>query len=93
MIICKATIKKESFITDKIMEKFIALFADAIEREESIKMDDVFRDYDEWSSLAYLSVIAMMDEEYDVQLEEKEFKNLITVQDIYNVCVAGGQKE
>jgi len=68
------------------MEKFIELFAEAIEREDEIKMEDEFRNYDEWSSIAYLSVIAMMDEEYDTQIEQNDFKELRTVQDLYNAC-------
>ena len=68
------------------MEKFIEKFAEALEREDEIKMDDEFRNYDEWSSIAYLSIIAMMDEEYGTQIEEAEFKKLRTVQDIYNAC-------
>lgn len=68
------------------MEKFIELFSEAIEREDEIKMEDKFRTYDEWSSIAYLSVIAMMDGEYDTQIEEADFKKLITVQDLYNAC-------
>jgi acyl carrier protein len=69
------------------MEKFIEKFAEAIERENEIKMEDNFRDYDEWSSIAYLSVIAMMDEDYDTQIEEAQFKQLKTVQDLYNACM------
>ena len=68
------------------MEKFIELFAEALEREDEIKMEDEFRNYDEWSSIAYLSVIAMMDEEYDVQIEEADFKKLTTVQSVYDAC-------
>lgn len=68
------------------MERFIELFAEALEREDEIKMEDEFRNYDEWSSIAYLSVIAMMDEEYDVQIEEADFKKLRTVQAIYDAC-------
>ena len=68
------------------MERFIELFAEALEREDEIKMEDEFRNYEEWSSIAYLSVIAMMDEEYDVQLEESDFKKLRTVQDVYDAC-------
>jgi len=68
------------------MEKFIEQFAEALEREGEIKMQDEFRNYDEWSSIAYLSVIALMDEEYDTQIEEADFKKLRTVQDIYDAC-------
>lgn len=66
------------------MEKFIDLLREALEREDEIQMSDNFRNYDEWDSLAYLSVIALLDEEYDVQIEEAEFKQLKTVQDIYD---------
>lgn len=68
------------------MEKFIELLAEALEREDEIKMEDEFRNYDEWSSIAYLSVIAMMDEEYGVQIEETDFKKLRTVQAVYDAC-------
>lgn len=68
------------------MDKFIELFAEALEREGEIKMEDEFRNYKEWSSIAYLSVIAMMDEEYGVQIEEADFKKLRTVQAIYDAC-------
>lgn len=68
------------------MERFLELFAEALEREDAIKMEDEFRNYDEWSSIAYLSVIAMMDEEYDVQIEESEFKKLRTVQAVFDAC-------
>lgn len=68
------------------MEKFKELLAEALERESEIKMEDEFRNYDEWSSIAYLSIIAMMDEEYDTQIEEAEFKKLRTVQDLYDAC-------
>ena len=66
------------------MDKFIKLLGEAIEREDEIKMDDCFRDYDEWNSLAYLSIIAFIDENYNVQIEEDEFNKLKTVQDIFD---------
>ena len=66
------------------MEKFIELLGEALEREGEIKMEYNFREYDEWSSLAYLSVIAFIDGEYNVQIEENEFNQLKTVQDMYN---------
>lgn len=68
------------------MEKFIELFAEALEREGEIKMEDEFRNYEEWSSIAYLAIIAMMDGEYDVQIEEADFKKLRTVQDLHDAC-------
>lgn len=68
------------------MELFIENFAEAIEREGEIKMEDEFRNYEEWSSLTYLSVIAFIDEEYDLQIEQSDFQKLRTVQDLYEAC-------
>ncbi len=43
-----------------------------------------FRDIDEWSSLIGLSIIAMVDEEYDVTLKGDDIKGANTIQDIFN---------
>lgn len=70
------------------MEKvFIEKLKEAIEVDHDINMDDEFRVYEDWSSLAYLSVIALFDEEYDIQIEESEFKKLRTVADLYNATM------
>lgn len=71
------------------MEKeFINKLIQVMEIEDhEVKMEDEFREYDEWSSLAYLSLIAMYDEDYNVQMEEAEFKKLRTVEDLYNATM------
>lgn len=70
------------------MNTFIEKFAETIDVEnvESLTPETEFRELDEWSSLAYLSVIAFMDEEYGIQIEEADFKKLRTVQDVYDAC-------
>lgn len=66
-------------------QKFIENFKEVLEIEDhEIHMSDEFRTYEEWDSLAYLSVIAMIDEEYDKQIETADFKKLITVQDLFD---------
>ena len=60
--------------------KFIELFKETLEIEDrEINKSDKFREYPEWDSLAFLSVIAMIDEEYDIVIEGNDFKQLITV--------------
>lgn len=68
------------------MEKeFIIKLKEVLEIEDrELNVTDEFRNYDEWDSLAYLSVIAMFDEDYDIQIEEVEFKKLRTVKDLIN---------
>lgn len=64
--------------------KFIEQFAEALEIEDASTLSVVteFRNLDEWDSLAYLNIIAMLDEEYDLQIENTEFKKLATIGDI-----------
>ena len=65
------------------MDKFLESLSEAFERD-GIKPDDEFRDYEEWDSMAYLSVIAMIDENYDIVIPGEEFSKLNKVVDIYN---------
>ncbi len=64
--------------------KFIEQFAEALEIEDASALSVVteFRNLDEWDSLAYLNIIAMLDEEYDLQIENAVFKKLATIGDI-----------
>lgn len=66
------------------MEKeFLEKLKEALEIEDrELGLTDKFREYPEWNSLAFLSVIAMIDEEYDVIIEGKDFRKLETVGDI-----------
>jgi acyl carrier protein len=66
-------------------QKFITLFKEAIDSEnDQITMDTKFRDLEEWDSLAALSVIAMLDEEYDMIIDGNKFQKLETLSEILN---------
>jgi len=70
-------------------QKFIDLFKETLEIEDrTISLSDNFRAFDEWDSLALLSVIAMIDEEYDIIIESNIFQKLKTVGDIYNYILS-----
>jgi len=65
------------------IKDFIEKFAEAIDAESAgLTANTEFRSLNEWDSVAYLSVIAMMDEEYDIQIEMPIFKKLRTLGDI-----------
>ena len=63
---------------------FIEKFAEALEIEDAtiLTPDTEFRSLEQWDSINYLSVIAMMDSEYEIQIENAEFKKLNTIQNI-----------
>ena len=72
------------------LKDFIANFADQFDDTDAseIQASTVFHDLDEWSSLIGLSVIAMVDEEFDVALKGDDVKNSVTVEDLYNRVIA-----
>jgi acyl carrier protein len=62
---------------------FIAAFADAIDRDALlIKNEDIFRDYEEWDSIALLSLVAMLEDNYSVIIPREIFERLETIQDL-----------
>ena len=66
-------------------EKFIDLLKDILEIEDrELDLKDEFRHYPEWDSLGYLELIAMMDEEFEVAIENDDFGKLITLEDLIN---------
>ena len=73
----------------KNLEEFVELFAEQFDDTDAseIKADTVFHDLDEWSSLIGLSVIAMVDEEFDVALKGDDVKSSVTVEDLYNKVI------
>ena len=56
-------------------EKFINLFKETLElNDPEINLTTKFRDLENWDSLSFLSILAMIDEEYDVVIEGNDFR-------------------
>lgn len=70
----------------KTLDEFVALFAEQFDETDpsTIKADTVFHDLEEWSSLIGLSIIAMVDEEFDIALKGDDISTAVTVEDVYN---------
>ncbi len=71
------------------IEDFIAKFAEQLEDididVDKLSASTIFRELNGWSSLIALSVLAMIDEEYDVQLKGEEIKNAKTIQQLFDL--------
>jgi acyl carrier protein len=66
-------------------EQFLEQFKEILEWEgKELTLDQPFSELDSWDSLALLSVIAMIDDEYDLIIKGNQFKELITINDIIN---------
>ena len=68
------------------LENFANQFDDTDASE--IKAETKFKELDEWSSLIALSVIAMVDEEYDITIKGEDIRNSNTVEDLFNAIKA-----
>ncbi len=69
------------------LQDFVEKFAEQFDETDAsaIKADTVFKELDEWSSLIALSIIAMVDEEYDIALKGADISNASTIEDLFNV--------
>ncbi len=68
-------------------EKLINALAEALEMESAkINIEDYFRDYEAYSSLTELSVLAMLDSEFGIEIEMKEFNSYETVEDLIKLA-------
>ena len=65
------------------IENFAAQFDDT--DEALFSAETKFKQLDEWSSLTALSIIAMVDEEYDVIIKGNDIINAETIQDLFNI--------
>jgi acyl carrier protein len=64
-------------------EKLIIALAEALEiNPDLIQEVDNFREYETYSSLTELSVLAMLDSDFGVEIEMKEFNQYKTVGDL-----------
>lgn len=69
------------------IKEFIEKFADIFDDTEIaiLTPETKFRELDEWSSLTALGIIAMADEEFDVELSGNELRAANTIQDLFNL--------
>lgn len=56
--------------------------------DRELSLNDQFKEFEEWDSLAYLSTIAMIDDEYGVVINAAEFREFKTLGDIIKAIEA-----
>ena len=69
------------------LNKFVKDFSDQIEDCDlnQINGQTFFRDIEGWSSLTALSIIAMVDEKYNVKLRGEDIRNSKSIEDLFNI--------
>lgn len=67
----------------EFIEKFAEIFDDT--DVSTLTPDTKFRELDEWSSLSALGVIALADEEFDVEISGNEMRQANTIQELFDL--------
>lgn len=68
------------------IKEFILKFVDVFEDTDvsTLLPDTKLRELDEWTSMIALSTMAMVCDEYDVELTADEMRNATTFQDLFD---------
>lgn len=68
------------------IKDFIQHFAEQFDETDinEFTPETVFHDLEEYSSLVALSIIAMINEEYDVTLKGDDMSAAVTIEDLFN---------
>ena len=69
------------------MDEFLTEMAEILE-EDSVNPTDELKSFDSWDSLAGLSVVAMADANFGVNLSAQEIQRAVTVEDLYQLITA-----
>lgn len=71
------------------LEEFIKLFATEFDNtaEDVFTAKTNYKSLDEWSSLVALSIISMVDEEFDKRLTGADLRSMDTIEDLYNLIL------
>jgi acyl carrier protein len=69
------------------MENFEPLISEVLE-VDSVEMTDELISFDSWDSLTILSIIAIVSEEYNVELGKEEIENSKTIEGLKALIVS-----
>lgn len=69
------------------IKEFIQNFAEQFDETDASEFtpETVFHELEEYSSLIALSIIAMINEEYDVTLKGDDMSAAVTIEDLFNI--------
>ena len=67
------------------LNEFIANFADQLDETDpsTLNSETVFKDLEDWNSMVALSVIAMIDADYDVAVNGNTIQNVNTIGELF----------
>lgn len=72
------------------MKEFISNFADQFDDIDAsaLTSETNYRKLEDWSSMVALSILAMVDDEYNVQLKAEEMRATTTIQQLFDLVLS-----
>lgn len=72
------------------LNEFVVRFSEEFEDTpmDEFKPETEFRTLDEWSSLTGLSIISMVDEEFEKQLTGSDLRSVKTIEGLYELILS-----
>lgn len=69
------------------LDKFVLRFAEEFDEtpEEQFIAAAKFKSFEEWGSLTALSIIAMVDDEFEKRITGADIRSCETIEDLYNL--------
>ena len=80
-------LQQKDKIDKNLLQEFISKFASQFEDEDPsvFTADTDYHELDSWSSLTGLSVVAMIIQEYGVELDSQDVRKADTIEDLFNL--------
>ncbi|MDD4729368.1 MAG: acyl carrier protein [Dysgonamonadaceae bacterium] len=72
------------------IDEFVKRFSEEFDETpvEKFAVGTLFKGLDEWGSLTALSIIAMVDEEFEKRITGADIRNSETIEDLYNLVMS-----
>lgn len=72
------------------IDEFVKNFGEQFDDTDlsEFKPETNFKELDEWSSIQAISIMAMVDEEYDVKLKADDIRSVQTIEQLYDLVNA-----
>lgn len=72
------------------LDEFVKAFAEELEETpvENVSALTEYKKLEEWGSLCALSIIAMVDENFDKSITGADLRSVNTVEELYNLVLA-----
>ena len=69
------------------LQEFVGKFAEQFDETDvsEFNADTKFRELPDWSSMVALSIIAMVDDEYDITIRGDDVRKSETIDDLFNI--------